>query len=208
MKRLLVLALLAVPALLVVGAPARADFIPWSYSFSVNPNPVTSNDGSASVNFATTSGTHTGSNDSFLATTLTGSGSTNAAFSSRGYTFTMHLTDLASSTSANLSWTGAFSGNSPFNLTNKVPNPNQTVTLGQHEFTATLGAFVPPVSGKAGSLQVQVIATTPNGGPVNQVPEPTSLLLAGVGLSALGARAWWRKRSAGARAISRNVDRT
>jgi hypothetical protein len=174
----------------------------------VSPNPVTSDNGSASVNFATTSGTHTGSDDSFLATTLTGSGSTSGAFTNRGYTFTMHLTDLTSNTSADLSWTGALSGNSPFALTNKIPNPNHSVTLGQNEYTVTLGAFAPPVSGKAGSMQVQVIATTPGGGPVSQAPEPTSLLLAGVGLSALGARAWWRKRFAGARAISRDVDRT
>jgi hypothetical protein len=197
MKRLLFLALVTVPALLFAGASARADFIPWSYSFSVNPNPVTSNDGSAAVNFAPTSGNFTGSNDGFLAASLTGSGSTTAAFSSRGYTFTMHLTDVVSNTSANLSWTGAFSGNSMFNLTNKIPSPNHTVTLGQHEYTVTLGAFSPPVSGRVGSFQAQVIATTPiGGGPVNQVPEPTSLLLAGLGLSGLGVRAWWRKRRA------------
>jgi hypothetical protein len=195
MKRVLVLALLAVPALLVAGAPARADYIPWSYSFSANPNPVTSDNGSASVTFAPTSGQESLSFNGLLAAQLSAAGPTDAAFSSRGYTFSMHLTDIASGASADLSWTGAFSGSSPFNLENKIPNPNQQVTLGQHEYTVTLGAFAPPTPERPGSLATTVIVAGPSV-PVNQVPEPTSLLLAGAGLSALGARAWWRKRFA------------
>src|SRR5436309_1856029 len=114
MKRFLVLALLAVPALLAAGTAARADFIPWSYSFSVSPNPVTSNDGSASVSFVPTSGGPlSGSVNGLAAASLTGSGPTAADFDSRGYTVTMHLTDLASSKVGDLSWTGALSGTGP-----------------------------------------------------------------------------------------------
>jgi hypothetical protein len=202
MKRLLVLALSAVPALLVAGAPARADFIPWAYSFSASPNPVTSDNGSASVTFAPTSGHESLSFNNLLAASLSAAGPADAAFTSRGYTMTMHLTDLASSASADLKWTGAFSGNSPLNLTNKVPNPSQQVTLGQHQYTVNLGNFVPPTSGKAGQLGVNVVVAGPSV-PVNNAPEPASLLLAALGGSAIGLRAWWRRR--GAKDLSHTV---
>jgi hypothetical protein len=106
MKRFLVLALVAVPALLVAGAPARADFIPWAYSFSASPNPVTSDNGSASVTFAPTSGNESLSFNNLLAANLSALGPANAAFTGRGYTMTLHLTDLASSASADLKWAG------------------------------------------------------------------------------------------------------
>jgi hypothetical protein len=195
MKRFLVLGLLAVPALLAAGATARADYIPWSYLFSASPNPVTSDDGAASVTFAPTSGQESLSFNGLPAASLSAAGPTDAAFTDRGYTFSMHLTDLASGASADLSWTGALSGSSPFNLENKIPNPNQSVTLGQHDYTVTLGAFAPPTPGHAGSLATTVIVSGPSV-PVNQVPEPASLLLAASGGSVVGLRAWWRRRGA------------
>jgi len=196
MKRLLVLGLLAVPAVLVAGAPAWADFIPWAYSFSASPNPVTSNDGSASVNFAGTSGQESLNFNGLLAANISATGPTDATFSGRGYTFTMHLTDVTSNASTDLKWTGALSGTGPFALTNKFAKPSQSVALGQHNYTVTLGSFTPPTATQGGKLSADVVVGGPTVPPVNQVPEPTSLLLAGLGVSALGARAWWRKRFA------------
>jgi hypothetical protein len=181
MKRLPVLMLLAAAVLLVAGAPARADYIPWSYSFSASPGTVTSNDGSASVAIAGTSGQESLSFNGLLAAQLTASGATNALF-----------TDIASQASADLSYAGAFSGTT-FNLTNKIPNPSHTVTLGNHGYTVNLGEFVPPTSGKAGGFSANVVVTGPSV-PVSQVPEPASLLLAALGGSAVGLRAWWRRR--------------
>ena len=58
-----------------------------------------------------------------------------------------------------------------------------------------LGNFVPPTSGKAGQLGVNVVVTGPSV-PPSTAPEPASLLLAALGGSAVGLRAWWRRRGA------------
>jgi PEP-CTERM motif len=208
MIQFLIPALLAVRAFVAAGTSARTDSIPWSYSFTVSPNPVTANDGRASVSFAPASaGLPGASGNGLTAAPLTGSGPTAAAFDSRGYMARPHLTDLAPSTAGTpswpgapstagtLSWPGALSGTGPFDLPNQLTNPGQTATLGPRQDSVPLGAFVPPPSGQTVQLSAGLSVARPSV-PINQVPEPTSLLLAGAGLSALGARAWWRKRLA------------
>jgi hypothetical protein len=193
MRRLPVLSLLAVVAVLSAGASARADFIPWIYTFTASPNPVTSSDGSASVTLAGTWGRESLSFNGLLAANLSAAGSSGATFSNRGYTLTMTLNDFASGSWTDLKFAGTLSGTGPFALTNKFTNPSQTVTLGQHQYTVTLGAFTPPTAGQPGKISADVVVTGPSVSP-NQVPEPASLLLAALGGSAVGLRAWWRRR--------------
>src|SRR5262249_13639961 len=58
--------------------------------------------------------------------------------------------------------------------------------------------FVPPDPGSPGSLGANVTIVPGPGGspspPVQDVPEPTGLVLAGLGLSALGLRRWWARQ--------------
>jgi hypothetical protein len=203
MKRFLILAFLAVPALLAAGARARAEPIIWSYTGSASPGVVTSDDGSlGKVTFQSGSGgpltgTWQGITLANLVADAPATGT--ATFTSQGYGLTLHITDSASNTSGDLTFTGALSGTlgSTNNLTNKFTGPtSQSITLGGNQYTAAVGLFIPPMPGTPGRLGANVTVTGPGTPPppVNSVPEPTSLLLAGVGLSALGARAWWRKR--------------
>ncbi len=196
--------LLALGLLPLLGTVARAEPI-WSYSWSSTVPAVTSDDGSLGKVILTPGfgGPMSGpasSGPGITAATLDASGpaSGTAVFTNRGYGLTMHLTDINSNTSADLKFTGAFSGTlaSAFNLTNSITKPpTQSVTLGGYTYNVSLGLYVPPEPGKSGSVGANVTISGPGQvPPINQVPEPTSLVLAGLGLSALGLGYWRRNR--------------
>jgi hypothetical protein len=212
-KRLSVLALLAASVLLGGARHARAESI-WSYSWSASPGVVTSDDGSGQVTLLPgAGGPITGSVTSgpgILAATLdaVGPASGTAQFSNVGFGLTMHLTDAASNTSGDLTFHGAFFGTlfgTPGLLgdglapTYKFP-ATQSVTLGDNLYSVSLGPYAPPLPGKPGSIGANVVVTGSGQSPppVNNVPEPASLLLAVFGGSAVGLRAWWRRRVASA----------
>jgi hypothetical protein len=191
MIRLPVPALLAVSALLATGTTIRADYIPWSYSWSANPSSFRTTDGNASISFETTSGGPlNGSVNDLLAGKVGAFGYSNATLTNLPYTLTLHLTDLGSNISANLNFTGSLIGPSVFSPTSTFTDPSQSVTLGQHTYTVTLGAVVPQDLGAT-----RLTANVTVDGRV-ETPEPTSLLLAGLGLAGFGVRAWWRRRGA------------
>ena len=204
MKSVKSLALPAALALLLISGVARAEPT-WSYSFS-STGVVTSDDGSlGTVSLLPASGGPiTGSKDTgggILAATLQATGpaaGTTAIFTNRTYGLTMHLTDLASGKSGDASFTGVLNGSlsSTFNLTNSFPNSTQSLNLGGNQYTVTPGLFVPPSGpGVPGSVGANVSIVP--GAVINDVPEPTALLLAGLGASAVALRCWRRKRAAG-----------
>jgi hypothetical protein len=205
MKRLLVDALLVVPALLVAGASARADPITWSYTGSAAPGMVTSDDGSlGKVTFQPGSGgpltgSWQGINLANLVASAPATGT--ATFTSQGYGLTLHITDNASHTAGDLTFSGALSGTlgSTNSLTNKITGPtSQSLTLGGNQYTAAVGLFVPPLPGSPGRIGANVTVTGPGTPPppVSSVPEPSTLLLAGIGACAVGLRTWRRRRRA------------
>jgi hypothetical protein len=197
-------ALLALLSLCLGASAARADFIPWSYEWSSNPGTVLSADGGAGVKFTPLSGTITdGTHDikGFQLDALVSAPGTHS-FTSSPYTVSVKLTDGLTKESGTVNFTGALSGSIAADkvvLSNKLGNPFvKTVTLGQNVFTVTMGAFAAPGlpgSGVKGQLGADVIISPAGaGGPPSAVPEPSTLLLAGLGLSAVGLRCWRARR--------------
>jgi hypothetical protein len=196
----------ALALLLALGQVARAEPISWSYSWSSSPGVVTSDDGSlGKVTFSPVSGgpllgSRTGGDGitaADLHATVPAAGT--ADFTNRGYGLTLHLTDNASGQSADVSFSGLLNGSlgGTGSLTNSfVGEPSKSLNLGANQYTVTAGLFVSPLADAPGRIGANVTVAgsgDPVPPPVNEVPEPTGLLLAGIGLSALAARRWRRR---------------
>lgn len=127
--------------------------------------------------------------------------------SSAQYGLGLLLRDQASGASATLTFRGYFSGYLPFedasvpySLTNTFVGPTtQTLQLGHNLYTVTLGPVVLPryfiapdddpnwdSGGISASISAQPLT--------NSTPEPSSLLLACLGLPSLGLTVWRRRR--------------
>jgi hypothetical protein len=201
-----------VAALLGVAAPrASAEPIVWSYQNTVTatgPNvpppfmgvPQTyitgSADGFASVSLFGTQGTETGSplpplqginvTGAYLAGVpgfLHGDvGRFTAA--ANPFDVAVRLTDAGSGTSGTLLFHGGINGTASYRNTFLImpyANPTKSLQLGGHLYTVTMDGN----TWNGGGMQVQV----------RDVPEPSTLALAVLGLSGLGVRAWRRRRA-------------
>jgi hypothetical protein len=116
------------------------------------------------------------------------------------------LRDDASGASGSLTFRGNLSGSINLlqgvgnaGITNTTLGPTtQSLTLGGNLYTVTIGSFVPPgipndpngVAGPTGSISAS-IAVQPA---TNSTPEPSSLVLACLGLPSLGLAGWFRRR--------------
>jgi hypothetical protein len=211
--------------LLVVGGAAHADMItPWTYSWSRSPLSVVAdnNNGTGGISLALTPltpGTNMVGNSDINVVNLTTFSSapsgTPDSFTNASYSLTVQLTDLNSGQSGSLTFNGAFNGTlstTSAQITTKFLNPiTQDLVLGQHDYTVSLNSFVPPglpddtTAGSIGATVSINDATAPGnggsgnggngGGGVQTVPEPATLLLAGLALPA--GLVWWRVRSRG-----------
>jgi hypothetical protein len=208
MTRLLTSACAIALAFAAWTAPARADLVPWSYSWTPASGSVAATTGSGSLSL---SSEPTGSalGDSNVVATNIKSASTALAgspdtFVNAGYTLSMSLTDATSGQTAMLNFTGLFNGtlsSQSSQLTNSLTGlTSQTVTLGGNQYTVTLGTNIPPgppSSSNAGAIgaSVRVVPGDSTGVP-NSVPEPSTLVLAGLGVSGLLALRARRRKAA------------
>jgi hypothetical protein len=117
-------------------------------------------------------------------------------FAGAGYRLTLTLTEATSNKSGTLTSTGFFDGTlsaSSSNLSNTFTGATtQTLVLGDNTYEVTIGPFAPPgppTSGLFGAISAHVRVE-------NHAPEPSSLVLGGLGLSFLGLASWrkWRRR--------------
>jgi hypothetical protein len=204
-----------------VGGTARADLmVPWTYTWSRNPLSVAAdNDGTGGVSLTLSplaAGTNlTGDNEIkavSLSTFSSAPTGTVDTFSSSPYSLTVHLTDLNSGATGALTFSGQFNGTlsaTTASISNTFLSPSsQSIVLGQDDYTVTLNSYLAPNQPNSttfGYIQADVTITpatgstntgngnTGNSGGVQAVPEPSTLLLAGLALPA--GLAWWRVRS-------------
>src|SRR5262245_60151140 len=191
-----------------VGA-ARADLIAWSYNWDRTPVSVASDSGNGSVSFTNEpTKDATGSSDTVAtnlkANSLAPAAAPDALTRAKGaYTLSLKLTDKASGQSGVLTFSGVLSGKfskDSANITNAFTGPlTQVLTLGVNTYTVTMGQYAPPGPPSAsnfGSIAAHVDVQG-SVGSTQSTPEPSALLLSGLGL-ALAGGAGWRKRRAAA----------
>jgi hypothetical protein len=187
--------------LAVAAATASADPTPISFGYDfTTPQAVTGDAGNfGSVAFATTNGgTATGPSATLTAASLTAVSSAPNnnpdTFSGETYNVTLALTDVASGKSGSLTFVGKLFGTltgTSTNITTNFAAPTQTLTLGKDLYTVTVGPLVPPSQATTTVIGDLMATVAVQGGVVTQTqqsPEPSSLVLAGLGLAAAFGR--------------------
>ncbi len=200
----------ALTAVLLAGPSARADFIQWKFNWTPTVSAITSDTsvdsfiqltnepednaaGSSDVvatNISVFSNAPRGNPDVF------GPNSTNA------FTLTMKLTDTASGEFANLVFGGRFTGtlsaqSADLDVT-WTGQSNYVVELGNSEYTVDIGPYSPPgppTADNKGSIAAHVEVRPLD---VVKVPEPSTLVLSGIGMSLVGLASWRKRRHAAA----------
>jgi hypothetical protein len=191
---------LALVLLLLIGAKARSDFIPYSYTWGGDILSFGGGNSTTGAGFVDQFGfsnaySGKGSQENIPAVRVSVYGSATATFSpipayGPRLSLAMYLRDGPSNASSTLTFKGDYSG-TIYNLKATIYNPIQTVTLGKDTYTVMINPFISPTATESRRLlTANVFVSGPD---VNNVPEPASVVLIGLGLSTLGVRRWWRK---------------
>ncbi len=214
-------------ALLMVGATmqSRADFMDWSYRWSISPATVLSS-GTGSVALALAQD-GSGASSIPAATVTTSSSATNAApdVYKVGYNLTLQVKDNNSHRSGDLTFHGLLSGTvsaTSSHLTNTFSDPTEQLRLGGRLYSVTINpslmTLAPPGSAVLPQINALVSVTNPAGHPtpmvqnpapnvgspgsVQSTPEPSSLVLGMLAFGGLGAATLRRRFCAKALALN------
>ena len=217
MKRFLSATAAALALLLMTGMGVRANPLPpalsWTYNFTPGTSSLAADAGTGgNVSFTNENNNTAVGNSTIVGTNLRVASTATAGSpdmisgSNGGYSLTLALaaTDDTGLHTASLTFhgqiTGTFSHDSS-NLANVFgADALQTASIGAYTFTVALNSFTPPGppgQSNAGSIAAFVTITpglAVTGG--GNAPEPGTMVLAGLGLSAFGGAAWRKRRQA------------
>jgi hypothetical protein len=200
-----------VASLLLAGSTARAAAVPWKYNFT----PTDSGTGAVLTSIASDTNattkiiltnenpTNAAGNSDIVATQVGISSSAPAGFpdtfANKSVTLKLNLTDSDSGAVGDFFFTGQFSGEASGSRSSIkfMPTGTQSFTqvLGGNEYTVSFSAYTPPPP--SGASLKGSIAYTVEVRPVDiqKAPEPSTMLLAGLGASFMGLGAWRKRRN-------------
>lgn len=176
--------------LLLGAADARAELIQWTYNWSRSPAQVHADSPGTGYISLTDEGTKSATGTSNLVAAnlqahSTATSSNPDVFTDKTYTLKLFLQDQTSGKSGTIAFTGEFNGTltaNSSNIKNTFTGPaTQTLTLGNHLFTVTIGPYgAPGPTGaiNSGSIAARAEVTVST---IFQTPEPTSGVLALLG---------------------------
>lgn len=198
----------ALALLLLAGSPAWAGFVGWDYAWSPGSLVVAADSGgTGGVSFTLQAPAHADGTSDIIATNLRTFSSAPRTIpdsvAAGNYTLTLSLTDSASGQQGTATFTGVLSGTfstTSSEVRNSFTGPtSQTLNLGGHKYTITIGPYAPPgppSAANAGTISAHVDVDQDtgnnNGG---DTPEPSTLVLSCLGISFLGAAGWrkWKR---------------
>lgn len=132
---------------LLLGSAARAEYMDWTYHWSVSPSPV----------LASGTGSVTQTLYSFRAkpgalripvaavTTTSDAMARTPDFYNKNFSLVLHLTDAATHQSGNLTFSGNIRGTLTYNRANLAEtfrSPTEHLTLGKHSYYVTLPSYI------------------------------------------------------------------
>jgi hypothetical protein len=176
-------------------AGARAELIQWIYNWSRSPTTVMANSPGTGYISLTDEGMKSAAGNSYLVATNLQAHSTASqnhpdVFTNKTYQLSLYLQDTASGKYATVTFTGEFNGTLTANSTiiaNTFVGPTtKTVTLGNNQYTVTIGPYAAP--GPTGAVNSGSIAAraevtvSPIITGIFQLPEPSSSALAFLGV--------------------------
>jgi hypothetical protein len=120
-------------------------------------------------------------------------------FTAKPYTLSLTVTDIQSGETGIMSFTGQIDGwltaSSSFLRNTFTGDLTKTLLLGNNRYTATIGPYTPPgPPGSTNSGSISSEATVKVQTVVEELPEPGSLALSGLGVMLLAVSRWRGRR--------------